>query len=853
MAKRESRPKKKTLVLYPAKIALATVNVISDPKPPAGVPVQGVPLGIFKEALRRGKRAQAIEVLVDPPPNVDQYTEITLWLNGVQSGIAQKVVNTVMTFAVFQSELRDGVINVIKYQLKNHAGNTSDSVELWALYSATLPGGNDVPGTGDHPALKISLPPELGDPPFIGNEQASAGVLLTLDYPYRKPYDVITWEIDRERYTYTVKPNEVSQPFSVLIDRAKLDLVDGLGDCPISFTVVDQLLNTTYKRRWSKRIYAHINLKIATPREPLLREVRGDDMDDPGIVDRDKLNGRPLLVVIIPQQPTFEVGDTVIAFYQVNDADEIATEVGVITSEFGALLPCILEIPNAHLASGSRLRVRFELYRPSGTVIGKSRTAIAEVIGKAAPYLPPPSIKQASGASLDPFAAKDALTAVVHPYDNMIGTQLLVQWTGTPDGGSHTTVPVNVTTQGSQEIALPNSVVAFNLGESVTVTYVMLVDGGSTESLPLRLMVQPIADGDPNLPMPSIDGAVGNELDVSQLKEDAQLRIAEWPLQAAGQIARLRYDGFDENGEPVEKVLLEDVTLEQTSGLAIAAVVEWLRGLRGGSELRISFELNFGLERGSNAFVLFPLKKYTVDTLIELVPEIISVRDFDGIEIPNEETTIHRNVTLSGTATRSQKVQLLNNGTAMGVAVNVDSNGKWEHQLTELDPLSYYFTAKGIYGTHPISSPPRAFKILIPVTEENFDSFPPQKNLIFLDTPATIITATPPISFGIISWFEQYPGPIKGNALTLGGYGNYEVKMKFACSKISFTYFGIDHQGTVVKFFDINDHYLGNHPLFVNGESYSTLTFSAENIKKMQISSSENGIFYVDNLTFTYK
>ncbi|MDR7053958.1 hypothetical protein J2W70_001308 [Pseudomonas koreensis] len=618
MAKRESRPKKKTLVLYPAKIALATVNVISDPKPPAGVPVQGVPLGIFKEALRRGKRAQAIEVLVDPPPNVDQYTEITLWLNGVQSGIAQKVVNTVMTFAVFQSELRDGVINVIKYQLKNHAGNTSDSVELWALYSATLPGGNDVPGTGDHPALKISLPPELGDPPFIGNEQASAGVLLTLDYPYGKPYDVITWEIDRERYTYTVKPNEVSQPFSVLIDRAKLDLVDGLGDCPISFTVVDQLLNTTYKRRWSKRIYAHINLKIATPREPLLREVRGDDMDDPGIVDRDKLNGRPLLVVIIPQQPTFEVGDTVIAFYQVNDADEIATEVGVITSEFGALLPCILEIPNAHLASGSRLRVRFELYRPSGTVIGKSRTAIAEVIGQAAPYLPPPSIKQASGASLDPFAAKDALTAVVQPYDNMIGTQLLVQWTGTPDGGSHTTVPVNVTTQGSQEIALPNSVVAFNLGESVTVTYVMLVDGGSTESLPLRLMVQPIADGDPNLPMPSIDGAVGNELDVSQLKEDAQLRIAEWPLQAAGQIARLRYDGFDENGEPVEKVLLEDVALEQTNGLAIAAVVEWLRGLGDGSELRVAFELSFDAVAGAQTRVKFPVQNYTVKAVHEL-------------------------------------------------------------------------------------------------------------------------------------------------------------------------------------------------------------------------------------------
>ncbi|MFH0025141.1 hypothetical protein ACFZAC_26620, partial [Pseudomonas fluorescens] len=118
-----ARADDEALVLYPATIALATNGVISDPAPPAGVPVQGAPLGIFKEVTRaNGKLAAAVKVLVDPPLDTGLYVEIALWLNGIQIGPPQNVVDEIMTFDLFQSDLRDNVINVIQYKLKNHAG-----------------------------------------------------------------------------------------------------------------------------------------------------------------------------------------------------------------------------------------------------------------------------------------------------------------------------------------------------------------------------------------------------------------------------------------------------------------------------------------------------------------------------------------------------------------------------------------------------------------------------------------------------------------------------------------------------------------------------------------------------------
>jgi len=223
-----------------------------------------------------------------------------------------------------------------------------------------------------------------------------------------------------------------------------------------------------------------------------------------------------------------------------------------------------------------------------------------------------PEIKEAPNNILQPIAAKDTLTAVVRAYPDMIGTQVSVTWTGTPGEGSKTEGPVNVTMQQDMEIPLPNSLVAFNLGKMVKVIYTVIRNGVPQDSDELILTVLPIADGDKNLPTPSIDGAVGDELDVTRLEEGAQLRIEKWMLQAVGQCIWLRYDGTDKNGNAVEQVLCAGEAHQQVEGLVTAAQVAWLQELKDGSPFAITFKVNFDKSANANTAVSFPIKIYTV-------------------------------------------------------------------------------------------------------------------------------------------------------------------------------------------------------------------------------------------------
>ncbi|MFJ2526723.1 hypothetical protein [Pseudomonas helmanticensis] len=229
-----------------------------------------------------------------------------------------------------------------------------------------------------------------------------------------------------------------------------------------------------------------------------------------------------------------------------------------------------------------------------------------------------PEIKEAPNNILQPIAAKDTLTAVVRAYPDMIGTQVSVTWTGTPGEGSKTEGPVNVTMQQDMEIPLLNSLVAFNLGKTVKVIYTVIRNGVPQDSEELILTVLPITDGDQNLPTPSIDGAVGDELDVTRLEEGAQLRIEKWMLQAVGQCVWLRFDGTDKNGNPVELVFWAGAAHQQASGLVTAARVAWLRGLKDETELTITFKLNFDKVANIDTAVGFPVKTYTVKAGIAL-------------------------------------------------------------------------------------------------------------------------------------------------------------------------------------------------------------------------------------------
>src|SRR3546814_2470504 len=107
------------------------------------------------------------------------------------------------------------------------------------------------------------------------------------------------------------------------------------------------------------------------------------------------------------------------------------------------------------------------------TPVGTSRSARATVVG-AALALPPPRIMEARDGVLNPINAAGTLTGLVPHYQGMLSTdKVSVIWAGhgTPEGGSHTTTPVEAGTVGEKPIDLPDELVAYWLGKTVAAIY----------------------------------------------------------------------------------------------------------------------------------------------------------------------------------------------------------------------------------------------------------------------------------------------------------------------------------------------------------------------------------------------
>ncbi|WP_223549012.1 hypothetical protein [Pseudomonas sp. A-B-19] len=230
----------------------------------------------------------------------------------------------------------------------------------------------------------------------------------------------------------------------------------------------------------------------------------------------------------------------------------------------------------------------------------------------------PPTVKEASGDTLNPIQAKDRLTVVVpanaplRPDD-----RLFVAWlafAGIPAGGSHTSTPRPVSE--GLEVPIPNSVVAFHLGKSVAVVYGFIRgDAAPIPSLPLTLTVLPIADDDANLPAPAITQASGDVLDLTTFTGDALITVAIWPLIAAGQNVWLRCHGTKQDGTAHTIVLwtASGVTAsEAANGLRKTLLRRDLELLKHDTTLRVELKVTFDRTSEESKAVTFPIRTYTI-------------------------------------------------------------------------------------------------------------------------------------------------------------------------------------------------------------------------------------------------
>ena len=98
-----------------------------------------------------------------------------------------------------------------------------------------------------------------------------------------------------------------------------------------------------------------------------------------------------------------------------------------------------------------------------------------------------------------------------------------------------------------------------------------------------------------------------------------------------------------------------------------------------------------------------PAKRLNVHLNQLIPPEITSVKDAKGVDIPDGTSTEETAVTLKGTGVSDKRVEIFDNLDSKGNAYV--EGGIWTHPIIGLATGYHSFTAKGIYGTEPVSQP----------------------------------------------------------------------------------------------------------------------------------------------------
>lgn len=707
----------------PSNTADQTVLVLHPPRlPRATKPVVGAHYGVPKHIYDLEPMGCVVEV--DPYDEQAKGDTVSINLNGeldLASDQTQDIDDTV-TLYIPHGKLLPGIVNRLTYTVTRGSDNPRTSEPpLEILYNSIRPGIEDVtPGDNAHSELVLLLPDEIKNGVGPGFTRATVCVV----YPYCRAYDRIRLNCNGHDVYHTVTVTQApappahgsSTPTMVCFDVTSADLGDDHPQFRFSFTVNDQLNNSPDPDApWSAVQIVDVDQAGIRLPMPIPREIASDAGDDPGTIDLDKLAANPLLLIVLTGDSRFMPGDTIEATYVAKVAgqpDVVVPVTGTVeTDELGQKKACVLMIPNDKVIPGSTVQASYRLLRNTA-LVGSSKIARATVIGEGGLDLRPPSVKEANGNSLDPVAAKDTLTVVVKQYDGMSGTDLLsATWTGTPGPGSHTTLAKEVGTVGDKEIPVPVEVLAFNLGKPVTVTYTVVRTNRATTttSEPFLLNVGHIASGD--LPTPLIleaaNAGAGPELDLASFAGDANLKVAPWPLIALDQKVWLRCEGTKTDGtkHTITLQTATGVTAEEVrTGLLKPVPRGQLQLLRDHSDLTLMLEVSFDRSPEVAAAIAFPLRTYSIKSVVLDTPLITSVKDASDTPISDGGYTFATTVKLTGEATPNTKVEIFDND-EYKKTVEVAANGLWNDTLSGLDVGSHRFTAQAIYRNNPVSPP----------------------------------------------------------------------------------------------------------------------------------------------------
>ncbi|TCV64200.1 hypothetical protein [Pseudomonas fluorescens] len=185
------------------------------------------------------------------------------------------------------------------------------------------------------------------------------------------------------------------------------------------------------------------------------------------------------------------------------------------------------------------------------------------------------------------------------------------------------------------------------------------------------------------------------------------MTVTPWPLIAIDQKVWLYCEGTKTDGTRHTITLQTATSLtadEVRIGLSKPVSQGQLQLLRDRSDLNVVLQVTFNNSPDITEAISFPLRTYSIRSVVLESPLITSVKDPSDTPISDNGYTLATTVMLTGDATPNTKVEIFDNDGYKKTA-EVDARGLWRETLRGLAKGGHSFTARAIFRSNPVSPP----------------------------------------------------------------------------------------------------------------------------------------------------
>ncbi|QJP94462.1 Ig-like domain-containing protein [Pseudomonas fluorescens] len=512
-------------------------------------------------------------------------------------------------------------------------------------------------------------------------------------------------------FTHTVSDNEAKEGFfTAYVDKEHISVLDK-GKLDLWYTVFNDKPEL-YGVSDSEHLLVKVQAVTATLPRPEVEEAD----KNPDVLDPSKVFD---VVHIYIENPPTQKDDIVTWYWQGSHPFGSISDWVPITS-LSAGKPLRFRVPAnfVTISIGQYVRVRYSLKHASTGLYSHS-AALNLLIGSLVGELPAPQVKQAPNAVLKPMDGLNGVDIKVS-YDSMdpaLDTIRLL-WVGTPGAGTPTVPELPGHSSGSVDFHLASTVIGPNINKNVDVKYFVRRYGHETESESLGLRVTGFDDPENDLPRPQVPESDDNRvLDLMTFNGNATTLVAKWPYIALKQRLWLRLEGKTAVGSDYIIRMLDGVEItpaQFSSGLNEVLPRSELMKLGHSTPANVICKVSFDGSAQEDDAIELPGLPLTIRTRYDwLTPKITHVTDANG-EVTEGGETFFEQVTVEGSATRDETVEIFDGSTSHGNA-DVDADGVWRKPLLNLQIKDYHITAHALYPADPVSSLIRAFTVIAAV------------------------------------------------------------------------------------------------------------------------------------------